>query len=104
LHDSETLSQAYPEQRVTNLFALILPPLEMLSAADVLVFAGNDDIRDTWSPYGTGRLRPDERSLWPPRTRPPRSCRDHRWKGDFRRDDRIVARNGAVLPAPAPIA
>ena len=32
------------------------PPLQMLRAAGVLVFAGNDDIRDTWSPYGTGDL------------------------------------------------
>ncbi len=43
---------------------LTMPPLEMLRGAGVLVFAGNDDIRDTWSPYGTGdlpgggRLRP----------------------------------------------
>ena len=36
--------------------ALTLPPLEMLRATVVLVFAGNDDIRDTWSPYGTGDL------------------------------------------------
>jgi cytosine deaminase len=33
---------------------LIMPPVEMLRDAGVLVFAGNDDIRDTWSPYGTG--------------------------------------------------
>jgi hypothetical protein len=36
--------------------SLTLPPVEMLRAAGVLVFAGNDDIRDTWSPYGTGDL------------------------------------------------
>src|SRR5690348_10364953 len=30
---------------------LTMPPIEMLRAAGVLVFAGNDDIRDTWSPY-----------------------------------------------------
>ena len=35
---------------------LIMPPIEMLRAAGVLVFAGNEDIRDTWSPYGTGDL------------------------------------------------
>jgi len=35
---------------------LTMPPIEMLRAAGVLVFAGNDDIRDTWSPYGTGDL------------------------------------------------
>jgi len=126
---------------------LTLPPLEMLRAAGVLVFAGNDDIRDTWSPYGTGDLLERVAIIG--------------WKGDFRRDDqsrppsiwsalagaralgiadygiavggtatlftipasgvpeavaahpprklvlfegRIVARDGAVLPAPAPIA
>ena len=35
---------------------LTMPPIEMLCVAGVLVFAGNDDIRDTWSPYGTGDL------------------------------------------------
>jgi hypothetical protein len=35
---------------------LTMPPIEMLRGAGVLVFAGNDDIRDTWSPYGTGDL------------------------------------------------
>jgi len=126
---------------------LTLPPLEILRAAGVLVFAGNDDIRDTWSPYGTGDLLERAAIIG--------------WKGDFRRDDqietafdlvsaagakalgiadygvevggtatlftipasgvpeavaahpprklvlfdgRIVARDGAVLPAPAPIA
>jgi cytosine deaminase len=126
---------------------LTMPPIEMLRAAGVLVFAGNDDIRDTWSPYGTGDLLERAAIIG--------------WKGDFRRDDqveiafdlvsasgaralgigdygirvgaaanlftvpasgvpeavaahplrklvlfdgRIVARDGAVLPAPAPIA
>jgi cytosine/adenosine deaminase-related metal-dependent hydrolase len=126
---------------------LTLPPLEMLRAAGVLVFAGNDDIRDTWSPYGTSDLLERASIIG--------------WKGDFRRDDqvetafdlvsaagaralgiadygiavggaatlftiaasgvpeavaahpprklvlfdgRIVARDGAILPAPAPIA
>ena len=46
---------------------LTLPPLEMLLAAGVLVFAGSDDIRDIWSPYDTGDL--------------PRARRDHRVEG-----------------------
>jgi cytosine/adenosine deaminase-related metal-dependent hydrolase len=54
---------------------LTLPPLEMLRAAGVLVFAGNDDIRDTWSPYGTGDLLERAAIIG--------------WKGDFRRDDQI---------------
>ena len=53
----------------------ILPPLKMLRAAGVLVFAGNDDIRDTWSPYGTGDLLERAAIIG--------------WKGDFRRDDQI---------------
>ncbi|HYF08316.1 MAG TPA: amidohydrolase [Acetobacteraceae bacterium] len=33
-----------------------LPPLFQLRAAGVRVFCGNDDVRDTWSPYGTGDM------------------------------------------------
>ena len=33
-----------------------LPPIIMLRDAGVNVFAGNDDVRDTWSPYGTGDM------------------------------------------------
>jgi cytosine/creatinine deaminase len=54
---------------------LTLPPIEMLRAAGVLVFAGNDDIRDTWSPYGTGDLLERASIIG--------------WKADFRRDDQV---------------
>jgi cytosine/creatinine deaminase len=54
---------------------LTLPPIEMLRAAGVLVFAGNDDIRDTWSPYGTGDLLERAAIIG--------------WKADFRRDDQV---------------
>ena len=54
---------------------LPMPPIEMLRAAGVLVFAGNDDIRDTWSPYGTGDLLERAAIIG--------------WKGDFRRDDQV---------------
>jgi cytosine deaminase len=54
---------------------LTLPPVAMLRAAGVLVFAGNDDIRDTWSPYGTGDLLERAAIIG--------------WKGDFRRDDEV---------------
>jgi cytosine/adenosine deaminase-related metal-dependent hydrolase len=47
----------------------------MLRAAGILVFAGNDDIRDTWSPYGTGDLLERAAIIG--------------WKGDFRRDDQV---------------
>lgn len=33
-----------------------LPPLMQLRQAGVRVFCGNDDVRDTWSPYGTGDM------------------------------------------------
>ena len=33
-----------------------LPPLFQLRQAGVRVFCGNDDVRDTWSPYGTGDM------------------------------------------------
>jgi cytosine deaminase len=54
---------------------LPLPPVEMLRSAGVLVFAGNDDIRDTWSPYGTGDLLERAAIIG--------------WRGDFRRDDQV---------------
>jgi cytosine/adenosine deaminase-related metal-dependent hydrolase len=52
-----------------------MPPIEMLRAAGVLVFAGNDDIRDTWSPYGTADLLERAAIIG--------------WKGDFRRDAQV---------------
>ena len=33
-----------------------LPPVKRLRERGVEVFAGNDDVRDTWSPYGNGDL------------------------------------------------
>ncbi|MBM3524996.1 MAG: amidohydrolase family protein, partial [Alphaproteobacteria bacterium] len=33
-----------------------LPPIGLLRQHGVTVFAGNDDIRDTWSPYGNGDM------------------------------------------------
>ena len=50
---------------------LTQPPIEMLRAAGVLVFVGNDHIRDTWSPYGTGDLLERAPIIG--------------WKADFRR-------------------
>ncbi len=32
------------------------PPIMQLRRAGVTVFAGNDDVRDTWSPYGNGDM------------------------------------------------
>jgi cytosine deaminase len=33
-----------------------MPPVKPLQAAGVRVFAGNDNIRDAWSPFGNGDL------------------------------------------------
>lgn len=52
-----------------------MPPIEQLRAAGVLVFAGNDDIRDTWSPYGTGDMLERAAIIG--------------WKGDLRRDEQV---------------
>ena len=118
----------------------------MLRAAGVLVFAGNDDIRNTWSPYGTGDLleraaiigwkadfRPDDQietafdlvsaagakalgiadygiavgglaTLFTiPASGIPEAVAAHPPRKLELFDGRIVARDGAVLPAPAPI-
>jgi cytosine/adenosine deaminase-related metal-dependent hydrolase len=63
------------------------PPIEMLRAAGVLVFAGNDDIRDTWSPYGTGDLLERAAIIG--------------WKGDFRRDAQVEAAFDLISSAAA---
>ena len=66
---------------------LTMPPIEMLRAAGVLVFAGNDDIRDTWSPYGTGDLLERAAIIG--------------WKGDFRRDAEVEVAFNLVSTAGA---
>ncbi|MBI1779259.1 MAG: amidohydrolase family protein [Proteobacteria bacterium] len=53
-----------------------IPPLLKLRAAGVEVFAGNDDVRDTWSPYGSGDML--ERAML------------IGWRSDFRRDDQLA--------------
>ena len=47
---AETMADAGVALVTHGAGGLTMPPLEMLRAARVLVFAGNDDIRDTWSP------------------------------------------------------
>jgi cytosine/adenosine deaminase-related metal-dependent hydrolase len=72
---AETMAEAGVALVTHGAGGLTMPPIEMLRAAGVLVFAGNDDIRDTWSPYGTGDLLERAAMIG--------------WKGDFRRDDQI---------------
>jgi len=33
-----------------------LPPIKLLRERGVCVFAGNDDVRDPWSPFGSGDM------------------------------------------------
>lgn len=64
-----------------------LPPILRLRAAGVEVFAGNDDIRDTWSPYGSGDML--ERAML------------IGWRADFRRDEDLMAVFDIVTAAAA---
>jgi cytosine/creatinine deaminase len=72
---AETMAKAGVALVTHGAGGLTMPPIEMLRAAGVLVFAGNDDIRDTWSPYGTGDLLERAAMIG--------------WKGDFRRDGQV---------------
>src|SRR5712671_1201502 len=72
---AETMAEAGVALVTHGAGGLTMPPIEVLRAAGVLVFAGNDDIRDTWSPYGTGDLLERAAMIG--------------WKGDFRRDDQV---------------
>jgi cytosine/adenosine deaminase-related metal-dependent hydrolase len=72
---AETMAEARVALVTHGAGGLIMPPIEMLRAAGVLVFAGNDDIRDTWSPYGSGDLLERAAIIG--------------WKGDFRRDGQL---------------
>jgi cytosine deaminase len=72
---AETMAEAGVALVTHGAGGLPMPPIEMLRAAGVLVFAGNDDIRDTWSPYGTGDLLERAAIIG--------------WKGDFRRDAQV---------------
>jgi len=69
---AETMADAGVALVTHGAGGLIMPPLR---AAGVLVFAGNDDIRDTWSPYGTADLLERAAIIG--------------WKGDFRRDAEV---------------
>src|SRR5215469_7021212 len=72
---AETMTDAGVALVTHGAGGLIMPPIETLRAAGVLVFAGNDDIRDTWSPYGTADLLERAAIVG--------------WKGDFRRDAEV---------------
>jgi cytosine/adenosine deaminase-related metal-dependent hydrolase len=54
----------------------IIPPLLILREHGVNVFAGNDDVRDTWSPYGNADMLERAALIG--------------WKSDFRRDEHVA--------------
>lgn len=63
------------------------PPLLRLRAAGVTVFAGSDDVRDTWSPYGNGDMLQRAMLIG--------------WRNDFRRDEDLLAAFDMVTAAGA---
>ncbi len=65
----------------------IIPPILMLRDAGVNVFAGNDDVRDTWSPYGNGDMLERAALIG--------------WKSDFRRDELVAVAFDIVSAAGA---
>ena len=66
---------------------LIIPPILMLRDAGVTVFAGNDDIRDTWSPYGNADMLERAALIG--------------WKSDFRTDEAVEVAFDVVSAAGA---
>ena len=54
-----------------------VPPLLKLRRAGVNVFAGNDDVRDTWSPYGNADMLQRAMLIG--------------WRSDYRRDEDLLA-------------
>ena len=64
-----------------------IPPILKLRQAGVLVFAGNDDVRDTWSPYGSGDML--ERAML------------IGWRSDFRREGELAVAFDLVTQAGA---
>jgi len=53
-----------------------LPPIALLRRLGVTVFAGNDDVRDTWSPYGTGDVLARAALIG--------------WRADYRSDEQVL--------------
>jgi cytosine/adenosine deaminase-related metal-dependent hydrolase len=64
-----------------------MPPVKRLRSKGVRVFAGNDNVRDTWSPFGNGDLL--ERAMLV------------RWRSGFRTDDDLAAAFDTVSAAGA---
>jgi cytosine/creatinine deaminase len=64
-----------------------IPPLLKLREAGVEVFAGNDDVRDTWSPYGNADMLQRAMLIG--------------WRADYRRDEDLIAAFDMVTAAGA---
>lgn len=67
--------------------ASAVPPLLRLRAAGVTVFAGNDAVRDTWSPYGNADMLQRAMLIG--------------WRSNFRRDEELLAAFDMVTAAGA---
>ena len=78
--DFERLAEAMAEAGVSLVThggaASPLPPVKKLRARGVEVFAGNDDVRDTWSPFGDGDML--ERAML------------LAWRSGYRRDEDLA--------------
>jgi cytosine deaminase len=66
--------------------ASAIPPILILRKAGVDVFAGNDNIRDSWSPFTTVDML--ERAML------------ISWRSDFRRDDQLMVAYEMIISAP----
>jgi cytosine deaminase len=64
-----------------------MPPVKRLRSKGVLVFAGNDNVRDTWSPFGNGDML--ERAMLVA------------WRAGFRTDDDLAVAFDMVSAAGA---
>jgi cytosine/creatinine deaminase len=64
-----------------------IPPLLKLREAGVAVFAGNDDVRDTWSPYGNADMLQRAMLIG--------------WRADYRSDADLLAAFDMVTSAGA---
>lgn len=53
---AEALAAAGVRIMTSSPASVPVPPIKLLNAAGVTVFAGSDNIRDAWSPYGNGDM------------------------------------------------
>jgi cytosine deaminase len=84
---AELLGQSSVTIAIPGAGGSIIPPLLMLREAGVNVFAGNDDVGDTWSPYENADMLERAALIG--------------WKSDFRRDELVAVAFDIVSAAGA---